>query len=368
MNRANSSIGKSSCRVGLTGCAPIKLWLNLILAVSIVMAPLTAKANPYLAKPGEAPVTAVFATCATTGGFVHAYTALDNGLFDKYGIKVNFVPIQGAKAALPALSSDQVQFLYCAADATIPGLAAGLDGKLVASALIGLPWILLARKDIKKVEDMRGKSIGVTRMGSYDYRVSRALLKKFNLEKDVEVRAIGGGSQPERYQALVMDIIQATPLGSPLDVRGKRDGFNLIYDLNDLSDDPDLPAIYSSLHTNSNTLKKQPVLVQRFVAAMAESIYFAEKNPEKAKASIAKVLKLDDPEALQSAYNAYAKSLISRRMLVPVNAVEKSVEIAREEGIVIKRKPAELFDNTFVENLDKSGFLKELWGGPVPGK
>ena len=367
MNRIISG-RKFRCRANGVGRALIGLGVPLAMAVSILMAPLTVQANPYTVKPGEAPVTVAFATCATTGGFIHAYTAMDNGLFDKYGIKINFVPIQGSKVALPALASDQIQFLYCAADATIPGLAAGIDGKLVAAVHIGLPWILLARKDIKKVEDLKGKSIGVTQIGSYDHRVTKALLKRFNLEKEVTIRAMGGGSQSERYQAMVMDIIQATPLGAPLDVRGKRDGFNLIYDLNALSDDPDLPAIYSSLLTNSNTLKKQPDLVQRFVAAIAETIHFAEKNPEKAKASIAKALKLDDPEALQSAYNAYAKALINRRMLVPAHGIEKSVEIAREEGTSIKKKPSEIFDNTFVENLDKSGFLKELWGGEVPVK
>ena len=55
-------------------------------------------------------------------------------------------------------------------------------------------------------------------------------------------------------------------------------------------------------------------------------------------------------------------------MVVPADAVADAVEIAREGGASIKRKPADLFDNTFVENLDKSGFLKEIWGGAVPGK
>ena len=344
--------------------ASIGVIVTLMIVTSGAMAPVGVMANPYLARSGETAVTVTAATCATTGGFVHFYTALDNGLFDKYGIKVNHVALRGPPIALPALSTDQVQFLYCAAAATIPGMATGMDAKLVASPHVGLPWVLLARKDIKKVEDLRGKTIGVSRTGDWDHLVSKALLKKFNLtEEEVKIRSMGG-SQPEKYQAMVMDIIQATPVGPPLDVQGKKDGFNLIYHLNDLG----MPFIYSSVHTNSKMLKERPALVQKFVAAIAEAVYFVEKNPDKAKSAIGRVHKLDDPEALQSAYDTFSKTLINRSMIVPAKAVEEAVQIAREDGTNIRKKPEELFDNSFVENLEKSGFLREIWGGAVPGK
>ncbi len=347
---------------GLAGSAWTRFGMALMIAVSIVIRPVAAIANPYLAKAGEVPVTMRVATCAVSGGFIHLYAALDNNLFDKYGIKVSHIYIRGSGINLTALASDEVQFLYCAADGTIPGMATGIDVKLVAAPLVGLPYVLLARKDIKRPEDLKGKSIGVTRPGDLSFRLSRAVLKKFNLTEDeVKLRPIGG-SQSERYNAMVQDIIQAIIITPPLDVRGKRDGFNLIYHLNDLN----LPFIYSSVHTNSKSLKERPGLVQRFVAGMAESILFVEKNPDKAKASVGKALKLKDQETLQSSYDAYAKSLINRRMMVPANQVAEAVELAREGGTSVRRKPTDLFDNTFAEDLDKSGFLKEIWGGKVP--
>ncbi|HEX9445429.1 MAG TPA: ABC transporter substrate-binding protein, partial [Candidatus Binatia bacterium] len=269
--------------------------------------------------------------------------------------------IRGSGISLTALAGDEIQFLYCAADGTIPGMAAGLDGKLIAAPLVGLPYVLLARKDIKRPEDLKGKSIGVTRPGDLSYRLSRALLKKFNFTEDeVKLRPIGG-SQSERYNAMAQDIIQAIIVTPPLDVRGLRDGFNLIYKLNDLN----LPFIYSSLHTNSKSLQERPQLVQRFVAAMAESVVFVEKNPDKAKASVSKALKLKDPEALQSSYDAYAKAIINRRMLVPGDQVADAVELAKAETTV-RKKANEIYDNRFAEDLEKSGFLKEIWGGKVP--
>jgi NitT/TauT family transport system substrate-binding protein len=335
--------------------------LAMVIAFHGLMIPLAASANPYLAKSGESSATVQVATCAVSGGFVHLYTAIDNGLFDKYGFKVDQRFISGSAMNLAALSSDEVQFLYCAADGTIPGLASGVDGKLVASPLIGLPYVLLAQKDIKRLEDLKGKSIGVSKAGDLDDRLMKTLLKKHNLTMaDVTIRPIGG-SQSERYNAMMGGIIQAAPVTPPLDARGKKDGLNNIYNLKDLN----LPFIYSSLHTNSKMLKERPQLVQRFVAAMAESVYFVEKNPDKAKASLSKVLKISEPEILQSAYDAYAVSLINRAMTVPANALTEAMEVARENGTNIRKKPAELFDNTFAAQLQKSGFLKELWGAEV---
>ena len=124
----------------------------------------------------------------------------------------------------------------------------------------------------------------------------------------------------------------------------------------------DVPSIYSSILTSLKTLKERPQLVQRFVAAMSETIYFVEKNPERASQSLGKALSINDPEILQSAYQAYARKLVNRRMTVPGKTVADAVELAREEVAQIRRKPEELYDNSFTDNLVKSGFLKELWG------
>jgi ABC-type nitrate/sulfonate/bicarbonate transport system substrate-binding protein len=123
--------------------------------------------------------------------------------------------------------------------------------------------------------------------------------------------------------------------------------------------------VYSSLHTNAKSLKDRPALVQKWVAALAESIHFVEKNPDKGKAAVSKALKLNDQDALQSAYEAYAKSLVNRRLLVPESTVAGVIEVAREQGTNVRRKAAEMIDNRYAEDLDKSGFLKELWGGEV---
>jgi NitT/TauT family transport system substrate-binding protein len=330
--------------------AIIAFFLSLVASVSF--------ANPYLPKPSEKTLSFRISTCAVSGGFIHLYTALDNGLFDKYGMKFENIFIRGSGPNLSALAGDEVQFTYCASDAIIPGMAAGIDAKIVASPLVKLPYVLITRKEIRRPEDLKGKTLGIARAGDLSDRLSRAVVKKLGLPAEsVTIRPIGG-SQGERYQAMAAGIVHGVIITPPLDVRAKNEGYNVVYRLIDLN----LPFIYSSLHTSYKMLRERPDIVQRAVAALAEIVYFVEKNPDKAKASVAKAMRTNDQEALQSAYNVYAREILDRTMVVPGKAVAEAVELARESGTPVRRKPEEIYDNSYVNNLEKSGFLKELWG------
>lgn len=336
--------------------------ISLLLLIFGILSIRVAQANPYLAKPGDTPIKARVGTCSITGGFIHLYTALFNGLFDKYGLTIEHVTLRGGVVSLAALSADEIQFIYCSADPMIPRMAAGADAKLIGSPIVGLPWVLMGRKEIKRPQELRGKTIALSRPGGLTDQLAKAVMKKFNLTtQEVKLLHIGGTGQLEPYNAMVQGLTQATFLTPPMDVRAKRDGFALIYNLNEL----DVPSVYSSMFTNSKSLKERPALVQKFAAALAEAVYFVEKNPDKSKAALAKILAINDQEVLQSAYDAYAKSLVNRRLTVPVNAVAQAVEIAREDGTQIRKRPSEIIDNTFAEQLERSGFLKELWGNEL---
>jgi uncharacterized protein YxjI len=109
-------------------------------------------------------------------------------------------------------------------------------------------------------------------------------------------------------------------------------------------------------------LKEKPQVVQKTVAVLAEAVHYVEKNPDRAMAAVGNTLRIKDADTLRTVYDADAKNLINRRMIVPLKLVAETLEIAREDGMKIRRKPSEIFDNSFVEQLDKSGFMKGLWG------
>jgi ABC-type nitrate/sulfonate/bicarbonate transport system substrate-binding protein len=128
-----------------------------------------------------------------------------------------------------------------------------------------------------------------------------------------------------------------------------------------------IPFIYSAIHTNSKTLKERPQVVQKFVAAMADSVYYIDQHKEDTEQSIAKQLNITDPAALESAYRAYAEDYVNRSVDIPMAAVQDSIDFAREQGTNIVRGTADqIVDQRYAADLQRSGFLQNLWGRPVP--
>jgi hypothetical protein len=73
-------------------------------------------------------------------------------------------------------------------------------------------------------------------------------------------------------------------------------------------------------------------------------------------------MRLKDDEALQVSYDVYTKEIVDRRMIVPAGVVSASIELYRSLGMPVKRKAEEIYDNSFVTDLEKSGFQRHLWG------
>ena len=157
---------------------------------------------------------------------------------------------------------------------------------------------------------------------------------------------------------MVANLVQGVVITPPIDVRAKNDGYNVLYRLIDM----DIPFIYSSLHATSRTVRDRPEVVQRMVAAFAEAIHYVDKNPGITKSAIAKIMRTKDEEALQVSYNVYTKDIVDRRMIVPGQAVNDSLELYRSLGTPVKRRAEDIYDNSFVNNLERSGFQRELWG------
>jgi NitT/TauT family transport system substrate-binding protein len=321
--------------------------------------------NPYLAQPGQPLLNVKAATCAVSGGFVHLYTAIDAGLFQKYGLNVEHVMISGSGPSLAALSANEIHFLYCAAEASIAGLATGTDARLVAAPLLGLPYVLVARPDVHSVPELRGRVIAMSRAGQLNDRLARMVAVKFGLRpnEDVEIRPTGGG-QLEQLQAVLNGMADATAITAPLDAYARKQGMNIIYDIDTIG----LPFVYSAVHATNGLIRDNPQLVQRFTAAMAEAVHFTEKNPEVARASLRRLLDLDDADALDSAYQAYAIKHVNRRLTIPLDAVQGGIDYAREQGTQVVKGAADIATNQFADDLERTGFLQQLWGAELPPK
>jgi len=188
------------------------------------------------------------------------------------------------------------------------------------------------------------------------------VLKANNLPPDyVQYQPAGG--QTERYTNLMAGVVDTVNVTPPLDVQAQHDGLNVIYKMKDLP----IPFIYSALHTNSNMIKNHPETVQRFMAAMAESVWWIDGHKQQAEASISKQLGITDQASLDSAYQAYAKDYVNPSIDVPMAAVQESIDFAKTQGTPVQKDKAEqIVDQKFAQDLQTSGFLEKMWGKKIP--
>jgi hypothetical protein len=110
-------------------------------------------------------------------------------------------------------------------------------------------------------------------------------------------------------------------------------------------------------------LRDRPDIVQRSSPLSLKRVYFCRENPEPRRP----LLKRCGPKTKKGFrhQDVYAREIVDRRMTIPDRGVADTIEQARQSGINVRTKPEDLYDNSFTAQLEKSGFLKELWGNEL---
>ena len=231
--------------------------------------------------------------------------ALARGFFKSQGIQIEPILIRGGPAAIAALVSGEVDFASIGgAQAVIRGRARGLDMFIIGSISNTTNYVLLGNKQTRTIEDLKGKTIGVTGAGAFSEFAIKTFLKKYNLEpnRDVMLRAIG--ESPIRAAALERGLIAAAPFSPEDAVRLMKIGFPLINNLNE-----SLGVPQSIIVTRGEVLEKYPETAKRFLKALILGIQLAKTNKaETIKAGYEAGLK-GDPDVVNQAYDLYAPGL-----------------------------------------------------------
>jgi NitT/TauT family transport system substrate-binding protein len=220
----------------------------------------------------------------------------------------------------------------------------------------GVVQSLVVRPDIRKTEDLKGKIIGVTTFGSLtDFLVRHlAKIKGLNPDKDFTLLQIGGDA--DRLIALKQGKIPAATLGHPAFVLAQREGFTVLWDFFKEVEYP-----WSEIATTRAQIQRDRDLVMRYMRAHLEAIARFKQEPDAAKKVIKRTLRLDDDSLAQEAWELFAK----HRLAAPypnIKGMKTSYEyVAQTRPDVWKHKPEEFVDASFVEELDKSGFIKKLY-------
>ena len=293
---------------------------------------------------------------AISMGNIIIFVAKEAKLFEKHGLDAEAVVMQGSGIVSRALVAGSVAIAPVATPTVMNAVLAGSDMVILSHTMPGVVQSLMVRSDIKRDEDLKGKTIGVTTFGSLTDFLVRYLAKKRGLNPDKDFALLQIGADPERLIALRQGKIQAATLSHPAFILAQRAGFNVLWDF---FKDVDYP--WSEIATTRAQIQRDRDLVMRYMRAHIEGIALFKKDPEFAKKVIKKMLRLDDDSLAQESWEMFAKY----RLPAPypnIKGMKTSYEyVALTRPEVYKHKPEEFVDSSFVEELDKSGFIKKLY-------
>ena len=288
------------------------------------------------------------------------FLAQDVGLYKKYGVDAELLFIPSTTTSLTSLLAGDVQLANVSGGAVASTVLAGAQIAIVACYLNSLPYELVVSDTIKSAEELKGKSIGISRLGSASDVAARVLLRGLNLEPDKQVPIMQVGGSSERAAAFRAGRIAGFPSPPGIIHLTKGMPFRILISTADFKQRFEFPYICAA--TTKAYLQKNRETVKKVIMAHIEAVHFVKTRKDESKKIMAKYARNNNEEYLEAAYSASARLYDA----VPL-VTRPGVEVQIKEAIATSRKVGaqlrfeDMVDESIVRELDKSGFIEKIY-------
>ena len=279
-------------------------------------------------------------------------------LYEKYGLDAEVITVNGSGIGSKALISGNLDIIPIATPTVIAANLAGADMAILAHTMPAVVHAMMVRPDIKRPEDLKGKKIGVSSLGSLTDFLVRTIAKKKGLNPDRDITLITtGGSDTERVMALKAGVVEATAVSHPGYGLARKMGFSMLWDSAKEIDYP-----WMEITTRRAAIKHDRELIMQYMKAHLEGIALFKTNRDFGVKVIKKTLKVTDDELVNESYDIFSKMFIPAPYPNHPGMRASFEYVAMTRSDVWNHKPEEFTDPSFVTELDKSGFIKSLYG------
>jgi NitT/TauT family transport system substrate-binding protein len=290
-------------------------------------------------------------------GNIIIFVTKEAKLYEKHGLDAEVITVNGSGIGSKALISGNIDIIPIATPTVINANLSGADMAILAHTMPGVIHALMVKPEIKRVEELKGKRIAVSSLGSLTDFLVKAIAKKKGLNPDRELTLIQMGGDGERIAALRTGTVDAAALSHPGYGRARRLGYPMLWDSAKEIDYP-----WMEITTRRDTIKRDRELVTNYMKAHLEGIALFKKDRDFGTKVIKKTLRMDDDELVNEAYEIYSKAFLPTPY-PNLPGMKVSYEyVAATRPDVWKHKPEEFADASFVAELEKSGFIKSLYG------
>ena len=294
---------------------------------------------------------------AITGIKAGLWVAEDGQIFEKYNIQPHLVLITAASKMVQAMLGGDVPFAAAGGNAAVDANLGGADIVMVG-ALAKVPaFYIMALPEIKTIEDLRGKAVGVTRFGSSTDFTMRYILRKHGINPDRDVTMVQSGDLFAAAAALKTKAIVAAPFSSPANLRAEEAGARMLMNMGTAG----VYFPHDAWMASRSFLNANDDLVRRFMKAYSEGVHRLHTDPASAKRAVQKFTRSNDSKIVNAVYQ-YAIDYVEK---IPYNSREGVQEVLNQAAVRNPKakdaRPENFYDDRFVKELDAQGFYKQLW-------
>jgi NitT/TauT family transport system substrate-binding protein len=280
------------------------------------------------------------------------------GLFKKHGLDPTLILTPGGSLGFQAMMGGDIAMVLGNPAAAVTANLAGADIVVIASLQNTFPFNLISIPAIKKIDQLVGGKVAISRFGSATDTAIRMSLTKVGLNPAKDVTILQIGTQTSRFAALQTKTVQAALITPPFTLTARKMGYNTLIDMAVLN----IPFVNTALLTRRGFIKSQHETVQRAVAVLSEAIHFYKTEKEPTIKILSKYLQTTDREALEETYKEVALKATPEKPYASLPGMQTIIDELAQQNPKIKGINAEdLVDMSFVKKLDDDGFFKRLY-------
>lgn len=285
------------------------------------------------------------------------WVAKESGAFKENGIDLQLLFIGSSTSLTQAMLAGDVPIAVMGGGAAIGSVLSGSDLVMLASAKKDPSQAyLVVSKNITTAAQLRGKKLGVSRLGSASDFLLKYILKKLGLTP-ADVTIVQVGNSPVRMAALANGAIDGTAISYEEMTVAKRMGFAVLLDVSALG----IEGLTSDVVTTRRYARDSRDVALRYIKSLAKGLSFYLKNKKFTMDVIAKYTRSNDMEKIEAGYEHYTKVLL-RKPYPAMGGVQMALEEIGEHSPAAKSaRPEQFVDLSFVKELDDSGYFDALY-------
>ncbi|HKA31960.1 MAG TPA: ABC transporter substrate-binding protein [Candidatus Binatia bacterium] len=293
-----------------------------------------------------------------SGSYIGIWVGHDAGLFVKEGLEDQMILIPSGSQLAQVTVAGEVEIGALNGSSAMAAALQGADIKIIGNTTNKMIFSIYVRPDIKTVEQLKGKKIGISRFGSSTDISARYALRKHGLDPAKDVTIVQMGAMSSIMGGLQGGAIEAGLVSPPTLFAVEKMGFKELLSITDM----DLPFPNPSLVVQGGIIRNRPDTIDRFMRAYARGIARARGDRELTYKSLAKYTKIEDQAVLAKAYDLYVGKVLEKAPYINMPGMKNALDdLAATMPAAKNAKPEQFIDFHFLDTLEKSGLLKELY-------